>query len=206
MGIVGNFTKNHPDLFLRQSATVVHPHDQLMARTVLCLFPATVTPNQVTMFRALATPFVFALIVYNHYLIGMIAFLLVAFTDVIDGSMARTRNQITNFGILLDPLVDKFLIGSMVLILVFENFPRLGFAVLGIEIVIILSAFIAKIKFKTIRAANIWGKIKMSLQVVAVFFTLVGIVWNHQSLLTVAAWLFGLSFGFAVLSLFSQGL
>ena len=200
------FKKRHPDLFTYLSAPEVHPHDQLMARTVLRLFPPTITPNQITLFRILATPAVFLLVLYGHFKIGVASFLLVAFTDAIDGSMARTRHQITKFGMLFDPMADKLLIGSMILLLVFQNFDLwLGVALLGVEIVFIVLALVAKIKFKTVRAANRWGKIKMLLQVIAVCLTMLALVFNVPLLLTMAAGLFGLAIGFAVVSLFAHG-
>lgn len=206
MGRIKQFVERHPQLFRPMVAEHIHPHDHLMARTVLRLFPATVTPNEVTMFRILATPAVFFLILYDHLYIGIIAFVVVAFTDAIDGSLARTRNLITEFGILFDPLADKFLVGSMVLLLVFQHFSFwLGFAILGIEIIFIVSALVAKYKFKTVRMANIWGKVKMILQVTAVFVTLLALLFAEPVFMTIAAGLFGLAIGAAVISLFAHG-
>jgi CDP-diacylglycerol--glycerol-3-phosphate 3-phosphatidyltransferase len=129
-----------------------------------------------------------------------------ALTDALDGSMARTRNQITKFGMLFDPFADKFLIGVMILFVVIQNFDwRLAMAVLAIEILFIVMALVAEVKFKSVKAANIWGKIKMILQVLAVFLTLAGLIWNAEYLFTAAAWLFGVAIGFALISLFSHG-
>jgi CDP-diacylglycerol--glycerol-3-phosphate 3-phosphatidyltransferase len=206
MGKIKEFIARNPDLFVYQTSHEVHPHDQLMAWTVLKLFSHKVTPNKVTLFRIIATPVVFFLILFDHYLVGTIAFVLVAFTDAIDGSMARTRNQITKFGMLFDPLADKLLIGSLVLILVFRYYNFwLGITILGLEIAFILSALVVKYKFKTVRAANVWGKIKMILQVTAVFLTLIALWFDHPELLYVGAWVFGLAIGFAVVSLFAHG-
>ena len=206
MNLVDRFKARHPDLFTYLPAGEVLPHDHLVARVVLRFLPAWVTPNQVTFLRVLLTPFVFALIGFGNYKIGVVMFVLTAATDAIDGSLARTRNKITEFGKLFDPLADKLLIGSMVLILVFQHFdPLLGIAILAIEIAFILLAVLAKYKFKTIRGANRWGKIKMILQVLAVFLTLLALLLEFPLLLTIAAWVFGMAIGFAVLSLFAHG-
>lgn len=206
MGRINYFVINHPRLFEYLAAEEIHPHDQFMARAILRFLPSWVTPNRLTIFRILATPFVFLLILAGWYEAGMAAFLVAAFTDAMDGSLARTKNMITRFGIMLDPLADKFLIGSMVLLLVFQNFGWwLGVSILGIEIILIASALVYHKKFKTVRMANIWGKIKMILQVLAVFATLGAIVFNFSTLLTVAAGLFGLAIGFAIVSLFAHG-
>ena len=207
MSYLQTFKSRHPDLFTYLPAEEIHPHDHFMARTILRFLPARMTPNQITLFRILATPVVFLMVMYDHYRLGVLSFVLVAFTDAIDGSLARTRNKITKFGMLFDPLADKLLIGSMVLLLVFENFdPWLGFALLGVEIIFIMTAAVAKIKFKTVRAANRWGKIKMLLQCIAVGLTMLALVFDAPILLTPAAGLFGLAIGFAVVSLFAHGI
>ena len=208
MGRIKYFVRKHPDLFDYLPADEVHPHDYWLARTFLKLLPKNIfTPNRVTAFRVLTTPIVFLTILYGHYKIGVLCFVLVAFTDAIDGSMARTRNQITRFGMMFDPLADKLLIGSMVLILVFKYFNFwLGFVILGLEIVFIITALIASHKFKKVKMANSWGKIKMILQVFAVCLTLLALVWQIPYLLTVAAWIFGLAIGVAIVSLFARGI
>ena len=217
MKFIDKFVADHEDMFVFLSEEEaspkqvhhhnVHPHDRLMAVTFLKLIPKNISPNKVTTFRILMTPIVFLIILSGHYFTGIILFLLVALTDVIDGSMARTRRQITKFGMMYDPLADKFLIGSLILLLVFEYYNFwLGIALLGIEIAFIVSALVVRYRFKTVRMANIWGKIKMLLQVIAVFFTLAALLFNFPYLFTIGAWLFGLAIGFALVSLFSQGI
>ncbi|MBP9761326.1 MAG: CDP-alcohol phosphatidyltransferase family protein [Candidatus Magasanikbacteria bacterium] len=207
MKLTSRFTDHHPNLFAYQPAAEVHPHDVFLSKTVLRVLPQWVTPNKMTTVRLLGIPVVVWIILHGDYLFGVILFLLLASTDALDGSLARTRNKITQFGMLYDPLADKLLIGSMVLVLVFQQFHYLlGLAVLGIEVAFILIAAVAKIKFHTVRAANLWGKIKMILQVIAIFFTLLGLLLSTPYLFTLAAWIFGLAIGFAILSLFSQGI
>ena len=207
MGIFNHFVKNHVDLFKFQKAEVVHPHDKFLYRVFMKTWPRSITPNKITAFRVVATPIVFYLILNRMYEIGMVAFLFTAFTDALDGSLARSRDQITKFVMVFDPLADKLLIGSIVLLLVFKYFdPLLGLSILGIEIIFILSALVARVKFRTVKMANNWGKIKMILQVIAVFATLSAILLDAPNLFTFAAWTFGIAIGFAVVSLFAHGL
>lgn len=204
--ITADFVQSHPDLFKYRKAEQVFAHDRLLAKTVLKIIPKRITPNQITGLRILLTPLVIWLIVAGNLAAGVILFLFAAFTDAVDGSLARTRNRITKFGMLLDPLADKLLIGTVVLLLVFQHFHySLGIAVLGIEIIFIMVAIIAKLKFHTVKAANLWGKIKMLLQVLAIFFTLAALVFEAPILLTIAAWTFGVAIGFAIVSLFTHG-
>lgn len=206
MGIIKTLKAHDPELFEYLPADEVHPHDGFINWTFLRFIPHSVTPNQVTFLRLLLTPVVFYLVMQGMYRAGVILFGITALTDAIDGSLARTRDQITRFGMLFDPLVDKFLIGSMVLLLVFRYFdPLLGIAILGLEILFIAGAAIAKIRFKKTTSANRWGKIKMLLQVVAMSLTMLALLIDFPVLLSIAAWCFGLAIGFAVLSLFKGG-
>lgn len=207
MKIINRFAERHPQYFVYQTSPEVYPHDHFLKWTLLRFIPNTVSPNKVTMLRVCLTPVVAWCMATHNYSLGIVIFVLAALTDALDGSMARTRNQVTKFGMLFDPFADKFLIGVMVLFLVFQNYSwQLGVAVIGVEVLIMLMALVAEIKFKTVRAANIWGKIKMILQVLAVFLTLSALIWNATVLFTVAAWLFGVAVGFALISLFTQGI
>ena len=199
--------KKHHDLFIYLPSNDIHPHDRFLEWTVIQFLPRRLTPNRITLFRLATTPIVFFFILYGYYEIGAWAFLFVAFTDALDGSLARTKHMVTKFGMMFDPLADKLLIGSMVLVLVFQYFNHwLGIAILGIEIIFIMTAFVAKVKFKSVRAANIWGKIKMMLQVLAVFLTLMALLLDFPILLSIAGSIFGLAVGFALVSLFSFGI
>jgi CDP-diacylglycerol--glycerol-3-phosphate 3-phosphatidyltransferase len=165
MNRINYFIETHPDLFEFRAPHHVHPHDRFVDRMVLQFLPHWVTPNRITLFRVLATPVVFLCVFFDFYVLGSALFLLTASTDVLDGSLARTKQMITEFGVLFDPLADKFLVGSLILLLVFEYYPVwVGSVVLCLEIVFIISALVYKARFKTARMANIWGKVKMLMQ------------------------------------------
>ncbi|MBI4262156.1 CDP-alcohol phosphatidyltransferase family protein [Candidatus Uhrbacteria bacterium] len=180
--------------------------DRLLAATVLRLFPRWVRPNDVTVFRMLATPFVLWLIIVQNYVWGIPVFLLVAFTDAIDGALARTRNQITDWGKLYDPLADKLLIGSVVAVVVLQHLDLwLGIAILGIESTFILGAWYFKWRGMIVQA-NVWGKIKMILEVLAVFLLLLSLMMQWPSLLPFSQATFMLAIAFALVSLVTYGI
>jgi len=155
----------------------------------------------------LFTPLAVYIISIGIYDWGAGLFLLLAFTDAIDGSLARTRNMVTQWGMMFDPLADKLLVGSMILLVVLTHFPLwIGMTILGIEVLFLILAAVAKLRFHEVRAANRWGKIKMISQVIAVSVTLMALVFNVPYLLSIASWVFGLAIGFAVVSLFTQGM
>ncbi len=180
--------------------------DRLLAATVLRFIPRTVTPNSVTILRMLATPVVLWLIIVQNYAWGIPVFLFIAFTDAIDGALARTRNQITDWGKLYDPLADKLLIGSVVAVVVLQHLDLwLGVAILGIEGAFILGAWYFKWRGMEVQA-NVWGKIKMLLQVIAVFLLLLSLMMSWPSLLPFSQATFMLAIAFALVSLVTYGI
>ena len=139
--------------------------DRLLARTFLKLLPCQVTPNHLTACRFLIIPFVFFLLILEHYVLSGILFLVATFTDALDGALARTTDQITDWGKLFDPLADKLLIGSTAAVLVtrFLSF-YLAAAIVAAELLLILLAYYHKYYRHRDIQANYLGKTKMVLQ------------------------------------------
>ena len=79
--------------------------------------PVVNLPNALTLGRLLVVPF-FALLLLldgasdGTRLIAAGLFALACLTDVVDGRLARSRGQVTDFGIMADPIADKALVGS----------------------------------------------------------------------------------------------
>ncbi|MCK5416597.1 CDP-alcohol phosphatidyltransferase family protein [Candidatus Parcubacteria bacterium] len=181
-------------------------HDKLMSKTFLKLIPKKIYPNHITMFRFLTTPIVVYLMISKQYQVGMIAFLIVAFSDALDGSLARVRNQITTWGKIYDPVADKILISSMVFIIVFKYIdPLTAYLIISIEVIIIFVAWFRLKKGYKVQA-NIWGKIKMCLQVLGVFVLLLAIVFNIAELFPFASGTLYLAIAFAIVSLLTYGI
>ncbi len=89
---------NRETKFIPRPAAQLWWHDRLVAKTILKIIPPFIKPNYLTTFRFLATPVVAFLMFREDYLVGLIAFLFVVFTDMLDGSLARVRNQVTEWG------------------------------------------------------------------------------------------------------------
>lgn len=184
----------------------LHPHDRLLARTVLRLFPASVTPNQLTLFRFVATPFVLVLLHTGHLPAALFAFLLVASTDALDGSMARTRDQVTDWGKLWDPVADKVLIASVAALLILDHFPlSLAILIFLTEGAFLLGGYLRKRK-GIIVSANGWGKLKMLFQVLGTTLFLVGLMTASTGIEYAAYAAFIVSTLFALVSLYRHGL
>jgi len=188
-----------------QVAGKIYWHDRWLAATILKLFPKSVKPNHLTMFRFLATPFVLVVTALDRYPAALWLFLIVAFTDALDGAMARTRGQITTWGKIYDPLADKLLIGSMIFAIVLRYIDFwAAMIIISLEAIIIIAAWWQKHNRQSVEA-NVWGKIKMLLQVAGTAFLLLAIVFNIEALLPFGAGAFYLAIAFAVVSLLTHG-
>ena len=78
-------------------------------------------PNKITLIRIFLVPILLVFLISPHGWYPMIAatiFVIAAFTDWLDGHLARSTNQITRLGQLLDPIADKLLVTSALVSLV----------------------------------------------------------------------------------------
>ncbi len=182
-----------------QKAKNIYFHDKILAATFLKLIPKSVEPNYVTALRFIATPFVVGILVLGYYKIGAILFILTAFTDAIDGSLARTRDQITNWGKLYDPLADKLLVTLVLIILgtKYLSFTLIASIIL-IEVLLIFGAVFVFEHEET--QANLWGKIKMICQVTGITLLLFGIIFNLPAFFSLSMNVFIIGIVFGIIS------
>lgn len=114
------------------------------------------------------------------FLVIFVFFVIASYTDHLDGMLARKHNQITDLGKFLDPIADKLLVNSMLIFLcapsIFAPYAIEQVSIIPVWCVIIMVArdtvvdalrFIAAQKGVVI-AANIFGKLKTVLQMVAI--------------------------------------
>ena len=176
--------------------------DKLLEKTLLRFIPKIVTPNQVTYLRFILTPVVGWLFYKEIYDWGLLLFLFTMLTDAIDGAMARTREQITNIGKMIDPLADKLAVG-VVAVLLIVKFLSLWVAILlvGIDVLImIVGAYRKYILNKPIQA-EIFGKLKLITQVVGIAVLLLYILLSWGWLLILAKYVLYLAISLALISL-----
>ena len=79
-------------------------------------------PNLITIFRLLLTPYIVWLILSEKYLLCFICFIISGVSDGLDGFLAKKFNQKTLLGSYLDPIADKFLIMSSIVLLGYNGF------------------------------------------------------------------------------------
>jgi CDP-diacylglycerol--glycerol-3-phosphate 3-phosphatidyltransferase len=130
-------------------------------------------PTIITLSRILLIP-VFILIATSDPLPGALVFAIASATDLLDGYLARRQKQITKLGILLDPLADKLLVISALIMLV-----DMGMVPAWIAIIIILREFlvtglrIVALSRNIMIPAESGGKIKTVAQVSSILLLLV---------------------------------
>lgn len=129
-------------------------------------------PNILTLFRVALIPFYilfFYQASFDASIIAALIFLIASLTDILDGYLARARSEVTQFGKFLDPVADKLLILSALILLVgIGRVPAwLAIIIIGREFTMTGFRAIASSEGIVI-AAETTGKIKMFLQIVSV--------------------------------------
>ena len=158
-------------------------------------------PNTLTLARIFLVPLLVVVLLTRfeaerifgmpRELLGAAIFGTAAFTDWLDGYLARRRRQVTQLGQLMDPLADKLLITAALVSLV-----QMGMAsawmvavILGRELAITVFRSLTYTRGVTIPASSL-GKVKMVTQVVAILLLILGNqVWLFWLLGQVALWL-----------------
>lgn len=194
-------------MFTPRDPHKLYVHDRLLSATVVRLVPRWMTPNMITVFRFATTPFVLWLLLTHRYAAGLVAFVFVASTDALDGSVARLRRLVTAWGTFYDPVADKLLIGSVVLLVVLPRLPlELALGIVALELLIMVGAAFARRRGRHI-SANAFGKAKMFLQVVGVSLALLSFAApGVPEAMTLSVGTLWMSVAFAFVSLMTYGL
>ena len=140
--------------------------------------------NKLTIFRIILVP-IMAIIPYLNlqgdflgmpmmYFLMELIFIIASITDKLDGYIARSRNQVTTFGKFLDPLADKILVlTAMVLLVELGKIPAwIPVIVLAREFLVSGYRLIAVEKGGKVIAASIWGKLKTVTQMIAIILVM----------------------------------
>ena len=90
-------------------------------------------PNLLSFLRLALIPVFIVLYLTGHFMGSLICLMISFASDFLDGKLARTLNQITELGVLLDPVADKFTQGAIVICLGIK-YPILWY-ILGIQVI-----------------------------------------------------------------------
>jgi CDP-diacylglycerol--glycerol-3-phosphate 3-phosphatidyltransferase len=162
------------------------------------------TPNLLTLLRILLIP----VFLIAYYLpmdwapqLSMALFILAAVTDWLDGYLARRLNQMSRFGAFLDPVADKLMVASALVLLAADAdiqrqvldarlFTAVVLVIIGREIAVsALREWMAELGERTHVAVSLVGKFKTSAQMVAIPFLLYQDPLLGFSVIRIGEWL-----------------
>ncbi|MFQ5452963.1 MAG: CDP-alcohol phosphatidyltransferase family protein [Candidatus Zixiibacteriota bacterium] len=120
-------------------------------------------PNLISLSRILLIPFIAYSLAQGDSrstLISVILVIIAGITDGLDGYLARRLNQVSQFGIALDPIVDKIFAGVLVILLIFyREFPLwLAGMIVGRDLLILIAGLFLLQGRKIVLPSNITGK------------------------------------------------
>lgn len=136
------------------------------------------TPNKLTLLRVLMIPVFMAVFLLVDApwgpLIAAAIYAIASATDAIDGHLARKNNQVTDFGKFLDPLADKMLVITALVLLQHQGLihPLITVIIIARELMVTSIRLVAASGGKVI-AAGWWGKAKTVTQMIATLLLMV---------------------------------
>ena len=133
------------------------------------------TPNYLTILRMALTPIFMILYQYVGAFFSLLVFSVAAFTDFLDGRIARKTGKITKFGEFMDPLADKLLVCTALIV-----FLRSGPGLIAswmVLIIVIREIIVTGLRILAARNGNViaaarFGKYKASSQMYAIVISL----------------------------------
>ena len=140
-------------------------------------------PNLLTLLRILLIPVLFVVYVFDagwSNQVATVIFVVAAITDWLDGYLARKLNQYTPFGAFLDPVADKLIVATALVLLATDDkvlhmvfsapiFAAAVAIIIGREIVIsALREWMAELGKRASVAVSYIGKVKTALQMIAI--------------------------------------
>src|SRR5690349_5795865 len=145
------------------------------------------TANKITILRILLIPFFVVQVLYYvkaghelHLLLAILSFATAAICDGVDGYIARRYNQRSELGAILDPLADKLLLVSGIVVLSFDHHPYLETiplwltgTVIGRDMLLLIGLVVIQMVVGKVDVhPRILGKVATVLQMVVVLWIL----------------------------------
>ena len=136
-------------------------------------------PNKLTMVRVFCVPVFIACYMLKWFIPALIIFIAASITDMLDGKLARKFDLVTNFGKIMDPLADKILVYSAFCLMVEDGLvPTWMLIVILAREFLIAGMRTVAASSGIVIAADMSGKIKTVLQMIAVIVLLVYLALN----------------------------
>ena len=153
------------------------------------------TANKITILRILLVPFFVVEVLYYtkegnevHRLLALLSFAVAAICDGVDGYIARRYNQRSELGAILDPLADKLLLVSGIVVLSFDHSPYLESVplwltgtIIGRDVLILMGMLVIHLMVGKVKVRpRIIGKVATVLQMAVVLWIM--LKWSGSCL------------------------
>ncbi|MBF0414930.1 MAG: CDP-alcohol phosphatidyltransferase family protein [Magnetococcales bacterium] len=141
-------------------------------------------PNFLSFVRIFSVPVFIWMVLNHHHSWALILFITAAFTDALDGFLAKKLNQITEIGKFLDPIADKVLLISSFVTLTINGLIPLWITLIVVtrDMVIIIGAVVFQVLTGTLRIEPLSiSKINTLLQILFIIVVLYGDLFVQPS-------------------------
>ncbi len=138
-------------------------------------------PNKLTVLRIILVPIFIVVMMLPASvnptvtgIVGVALFIIASLTDMLDGKIARKYGLVTDFGKLMDPLADKFMVIGALTVIVYRYADIRAFYIWALLLVIFRELAVTSLRLVAsssggvVVAANMLGKIKTVMQIVCV--------------------------------------
>ena len=143
-------------------------------------------PTLLTISRIFLSILFFALVLTPERwtrILALIVFIIASITDLIDGKWARKSKMVTDLGAFLDPLADKMLVDLAFLVLVYLSIvPIWVFAIILVRDLAIDGMRMMAARNKITISASFYGKLKTTIQMIALVVLLLNLILNQEVL------------------------
>ena len=153
--------------------------DEVLFIFIKPYWPRKITPNIITTVRIIIGVLLFVLLFFfkiENKILIISLFSFGVLTDLLDGSVARGKNMITELGAMLDPVADRIIIITIAVYSLFNSHKWLLLVLLLIETVNLFVSIYYKTK-KIYLESNIFGKTKMVMQ--SLVFVIILFAWPN---------------------------
>ncbi|MBQ2952314.1 MAG: CDP-diacylglycerol--glycerol-3-phosphate 3-phosphatidyltransferase [Clostridia bacterium] len=134
-------------------------------------------PNILTIVRMLLIPVFVVLHIMGHGKLALLVFCIASFTDWLDGHIARSCNLITDFGKLMDPLADKLMVCTALVMQGIEGvFPVVAIVIVIIKELVMIYGSSYMLHRNIVVQSNMWGKLAQCSFILALVLSF----WHHD--------------------------
>lgn len=150
-------------------------------------------PNKLTIARVVLIPF-FVFFFYADFIavngvsinnwIALVIYIVACLTDLADGKIARRYNLVTTFGKFMDPIADKILVVTALILFVEKGtLPAVALIIIVAREFIVSGFRLIAVNKGVVIAAGMWGKVKTTVQMIMTVAILIGLPYSFWNII-----------------------